>query len=294
MRKKGDVYIKKKIDSGAIKSLQDIYDAVVEVFPLLIIENNYITKERVAQLEAETRPLPQQMYREKRDALYNYVKDVEAKDYIIGLMGFFLVDLKREDINTTELDKLQQKLKDSGEIEMETLIEYYDDVDPTFVGGQKRRNKSSNSNARKARGLSPKLEYSLETLVESTLINKLKAMTFEEFSNINNAKEEEYEALSSNSSSSSRASSSSKSNLFSFGINDKPLMLKNATIQDKAYMSIIRNNYDAMQENYKSMIANMRTSAFKSAFNSAFNSTKKASISMLKSVGRTFKRASEK
>jgi hypothetical protein len=177
---------------------------------------------------------------------------------------------------------------------METLIEYYDDVDPTFVGGQKRRNKSSNSNARKARGLSPKLEYSLETLVESTLINKLKAMTFEEFSNINNAKEEEYEALSSNSSSSSRASSSSKSNLFSFGINDKPLMLKNATIQDKAYMSIIRNNYDAMQENYKSMIANMRTSAFKSAFNSAFNSTKKASISMLKSVGRTFKRASEK
>jgi uncharacterized protein YjbI with pentapeptide repeats len=290
MRKKGDVYIKKKIDSGTIKSLQDIYDAVVEVFPLLIIENNYITQERVAQLEAETRPLPQQMYREKRDALYNYVKDVEAKDYIIGLMGFFLIDLKREDINITELDKLQQKLKDSGEMEMETLIEYYDDVDTTFVGGQKRRSKSSNSNSKasKARGLSPKLEYILETLVESTLINKLKAMTFEEFSNINNAKEEEYEALS------SRASSSSKSNLFSFGINDKPFMLKNATIQDKAYMSIIRNNYDAMQENYKSMIANMRTSAFKSAFKSAYNSTKKASLSMLKRVGKTFKRSSHK
>jgi uncharacterized protein YjbI with pentapeptide repeats len=298
MRKKGDVYIKKKIDSGAIKSLQDIYDAVVEVFPLLIIENNYITQERVAQLEAETRPLPQQMYREKRDALYNYVKDVEAKDYIIGLMGFFLIDLKREDINTSELDKLQQKLKDSGEMEMETLIEYYDDVDPTFVGGQKRRRKSSNSNsnsnASKARGLSPKLEYILETLVESTLINKLKAMTFEEFSNINNAKEEEYEALSSRASSSSRVSSSSKSNLFSFGINEKPLMLKNATIQDKAYMSIIRNNYDAMQENYRSMIANMRTSAFKSAFNSAYNSTKKASLSVLKRVGKTFKRSSHK
>jgi uncharacterized protein YjbI with pentapeptide repeats len=298
MRKKGDVYIKKKIDSGAIKSLQDIYDAVVEVFPLLIIENNYITKERVAQLDAETRPLPQQMYREKRDALYNYVKDVEAKDYIIGLMGFFLIDLKREDINTSELDKLQQKLKDSGEMEMETLIEYYDDVDPTFVGGQKRRifnaKKSSNSNASKARGLSPKLEYILETLVESTLINKLKAMTFEEFSNINNPKEEDYEALSSRGSSSSRASSSSKSNLFSFGINDKPLMLKNATIQDKAYMSIIRNNYDAMQENYKGMIANMRTSAFKSAFNSAYNSTKKASLYVLKRVGKTFKRSSHK
>ena len=312
MRKKGDVYIKKKIDSGAIKSLQDIYDAVVEVFPLLIIENNYITKERVAQLEAETRPLPQQMYREKRDALYNYVKDVEAKDYIIGLMGFFLIDLKREDINTAELDKLQQKLKDSGEMEMETLIEYYDDVDPTFVGGQKIRNKSSYANASKARGLSPKLEYILETLVESTLINKLKAMTFEEFSNINNPKEEEYETPSSSASSSSRASSSSsasrassssrasrassssKSNLFSFGINDKPLMLKNATIQDKAYVSIIRNNYDAMQENYKSMIANMRTSAFKSAFNSAYNLTKKASLSVLKRVGKTFKRSSHK
>lgn len=297
MRKKGDVYIKKKIDSGAIKSLQDIYDAVVEVFPLLIIENNYITKERVAQLEAETRPLPQQMYREKRDALYNYVKDVEAKDYIIGLMGFFLVDLKREDINTTELDKLQQKLKDSGEIEMETLIEYYDDVDPTFVGGQRRRNKSSNSNARKARGLSPKLEYSLETLVESTLINKLKAMTFEEFSKINGSKEEDYEALSlksSSSSSSSKSLSSSNSTLYSFGINDKPIMLKNATIQDKAYVSMIRNDYDSMKENYKTMIANMGTSAFKSAFKSAFNSTKNASISMLKSVGRTFKRASEK
>ena len=296
MRKKGDVYIKKKIDSGAITSLQGIYDAVVEVFPLLIIENNYITQERVAQLEAETRPLPQQMYREKRDALYNYVKDVEAKDYIIGLMGFFLIDLKREDINTAELDKLQQKLKDSGEIEMETLIEYYDDVDPTFVGGQKRRKKrsNSNSNASKARGLSPKLEYILETLVESTLINKLKAMTFEEFSNINNAKEEDYEELSSRGSSSSSSSSSSKSNLLSFGINDKPLMLKNATIQDKAYMSIIRNNYDAMQENYKSMIANMRTSAFKSAFNSAYNSTKKASLSVLKRVGKTFKRSSHK
>jgi uncharacterized protein YjbI with pentapeptide repeats len=299
MRKKGDVYIKKKIDSGTIKSLQDIYDAVVEVFPLLIIENNYITQERVAQLEAETRPLPQQMYREKRDALYNYVKDVEAKDYIIGLMGFFLIDLKREDINTTELDKLQQKLKDSGEMEMETLIEYYDDVDPTFVGGQKRRRKSSY--ASKARGLSPKIEYILETLVESTLINKLKAMTFEEFSNINNAKEEDYEALSSRASGSSivsSSSSSSKSNLFSFGINDKPLMLKNATIQDRAYMSIIRNNYDAMQENYKSMIANMRTSAFKSAFksafNSAYNSTKKASLSVLKRVGHTFKRSSHK
>jgi hypothetical protein len=295
MRKKGDVYIKKKIDSGTIKSLQDIYDAVVEVFPLLIIENNYITQERVAQLEAETRPLPQQMYREKRDALYNYVKDVEAKDYIIGLMGFFLIDLKREDINTCELDKLQQKLKDSGEMEMETLIEYYDDVDPKFVGGQKRRifnaKKSSNSNASKARGLSPKLEYTLETLVESTLINKLKAMTFEEFSNINNAKEQDYEALSSRASSSS---SSSKYNLFSFGINDKPLMLKNATIQDRAYMSIIRNNYDAMQENYKSMIANMGTSAFKSAFNSAYNSTKKASLSVLKRVGKTFKRSSHK
>jgi uncharacterized protein YjbI with pentapeptide repeats len=282
MRKKGDVYIKKKIDSGTIKSLQDIYDAVVEVFPLLIIENNYITQERVAQLEAETRPLPQQMYREKRDALYNYVKDVEAKDYIIGLMGFFLVDLKREDINTTELDKLQQKLKDSGEMEIETLIEYYDDVDTTFVGGQKRRKKSSY--ARKASGLSPKLEYILKTLVESTLINKLKAMTFEEFSNINGSKEEDYEALS------SRASKSSKSNLFSFGINDKPLMLKNATIQDKAYMYIIRNNYDAMKENYKSMIANMGTSLFKSAF----NSTKKASLAMLKRVGHTFKRSSKK
>jgi uncharacterized protein YjbI with pentapeptide repeats len=289
MRKKGDVYIKKKIDSGTIKSLQDIYDAVVEVFPLLIIENNYITQERVAQLEAETRPLPQQMYREKRDALYNYVKDVEAKDYIIGLMGFFLIDLKREDINITELDKLQQKLKDSGEMEMKTLIEYYDDVDTTFVGGQKRRRKSLNTS--KARGLSPKLEYTLETLVESTLINKLKAMTFEEFSNINNAKEEEYEALSSRASSSS---SSSKSNLLSFGINDKPVMLKNATIQDKAYVSIIRNNYHAMQENYKSMIANMGTSAFKSAFNSAYNSTKKASLSVLKRVGKTFKRSSHK
>jgi len=300
MRKKGDVYIKKKIDSGAIKSLQDIYDAVVEVLPLLIIENNYITQERVAQLEAETRPLPQQMYREKRDELYNYVKNVEAKDYIIGLMGFFLVDLKREDITITELDKLQQKLKESGEIEIEALIEYYDDVDTTFVGGQKRRVHGTKSNAKKGRGLSPKLEYSLETLVETTLINKLKAMTFEEFTNINGSKEEEYESLSSSPSSSSKSSSSSSSsksssfNLFSFGINYKPIMLKNTTIQDKAYVSIIKNNYDAMQENYKTLIANMGSniykSTFKSTFKSAFKSTKKASMSMLKSVKRTLKR----
>ena len=199
-------------------------------------------------------------------------------------MGFFLVDLKREDITITELDKLQQKLKDSGEMEMKTLIEYYDDVDPTFVGGQKRRivNAIKSLNARKARGLSPKIEYILETMVESTLINKLKAMTFEEFTNINGSKEEEYESLSSRA---SKSSSSSKSNLFSFGINYKPLMLKNATIQDKAYVSIIRNNYNDIQENYKSMIANMGTSAFKSAF----KSTKKASLSVLKRVGKTFK-----
>jgi hypothetical protein len=69
-------------------------------------------------------------------------------------------------------------------------------------------------------------------------------------------------------------------------------MLKNATIQDKTYMSIIRNNYDAMQENYKSIVANMGTSLFKSAFKSAFNSTKKASLSVLKRVGHTFKRKS--
>lgn len=291
MRKKGDVYIKKKIDNGTITSLQGIYDAVVEILPLLIIENNYITQERVAQLEADTRPKPQQMYREKRDALINYVKDVEGKDYIIGLMGFYLIDLKREDIDTSKLIDLQTKLKDSGEMEMETLIEYYDDVDPTFVGGQKRRivkalaTGKANAKASKARGLSPKIEYMLETLVESTLINKLKAMTFEEFTSINGASEEEYEAKSSKS---SQSSSSSKSNLFSFNINYKPLIMKNATIQDKAYVSIIRNNYDAMQENYKSMIASMGTSLFKSAF----NSTKKASLYVLKRVGRTFKRKS--
>ena len=282
MRKKGDVYIKKKIDNGTITSLQGIYDAVVEILPLLIIENNYITQERVAQLEADTRPKPQQMYREKRDSLINYVKEVEAKDYIIGLMGFFLVDLKREDITITELDELQQKLKASGEIDMETLIEYYDDVDPTFVGGQKRRNKSSN--ARKARGLSPKIEYSLEKLVESTLINKLKSMTFEEFSRINSSYEDD-EPI---------ALKSAKSALFSFGINYKPIILKNTTIQDKAYVSIIRNNYDTMQENYRTLIANMGSniykSAFKSTFKSAFKSTKKTSMSMLKSVRRTLKR----
>ena len=110
-------------------------------------------------------------------------------------------------------------------------------------------------------------------------------MSFEEFSNINGPKEEEYEAKSSKY---SKSSKSSISNLFSFNINYKPLIMKNATIQDKAYMSIIRNNYDTMQENYKSMIANMGTSLFKSAF----NSTKKASLSMLKRVGRTFKRKS--
>ena len=160
---------------------------------------------------------------------------------------------------------------------------------PNLQGGKKRRLIKATT---KARGLSPKIAYILEELVESTLINKLKSMSFEEFSNINGSNEEEYEAKSSRSSQSSSSSQSSTSNLFSFNINYKPLILKNATIQDKAYVSIIRNNYDAMQENYKSMIDNMETSLFKSAFKSAFNSTKKASISMLKRVGRTFKRKS--
>ena len=292
MRKQGDVYIKKEINNGTITSLQGIYDAVVEILPLLIIHNNNITPEHVAKLEADTRPKAQKMYRQKKDALLKYVKEVEAKDYIIGLMGFFLVDLSKEDIDTSKLIALQEKLKASGEIDMETIVGYYDDVDPKydpqFAGGQKRRF----TKATKARGLSPKIEYILEELVESTLINKLKAMSFEEFSNINGSNEEEYEAKSSRSSRSSRSSHSSTSNLFSFNINYKPLILKNATIQDKAYVSIIRNNYDAMQENYKSMIDNMETSLFKSAFKSAFNSTKKASISMLKRVGRTFKRKS--
>ena len=288
MRKQGDVYIKREINNGTITSLQGIYDAVVEILPLLIIHNNNITPEHVAKLEADTRPKAQKMYRQKKDALLKYVKEVEAKDYIIGLMGFFLVDLSKEDIDTSKLIALQEKLKASGEIDMETIVGYYDDVDPKydpqFAGGQKRRltKATATTKATKARGLSPKIEYILEELVESTLINKLKAMSIEEFSNINSP----YKDTQSISAKSAKSAQSSTSNLFSFNINDKPLILKNATIQDKAYVSIIRNNYDAMQENYKSMIANMGTSLFKSAFKSA----KKASLSMLKSVGRTFKR----
>ena len=275
MRKKGDVYIKKKINNGKITSLQGIYDAVVEILPLLIIENNNITQAHVAKLEADTRPKAQKMYRQKKDALLKYVKEVEAKDYIIGLMGFFLVDLSKEDIDTSKLIALQEKLKASGEIDMETIVGYYDDVDPTFVGGQKRR-------FTKARGLSPKIEYILEELVESTLINKLKAMSIEKFSNINSP----YKDTQSISAKSAQSAQSAQFNLVSFNINDKPLILKNTNIQDKAYVSIIKNNYDAMQENYRSMIANMGSNIFKSAF----KSTKKASLSILKRIRRTLKR----
>uniref|UniRef100_A0A6C0DWV8 Pentapeptide repeat-containing protein n=1 Tax=viral metagenome TaxID=1070528 RepID=A0A6C0DWV8_9ZZZZ len=275
MRKKGDVYIKKKIDDGSITSLQDIYDAVVEILPLLIIENNYISQEHITRLENETRPKPQKIYKEKRDALYNYVKEVEAKDYIIGLVAFFCVDLKREDMDTAKLIELQEKLKSSGQLEIASIIEYYDDVDPTFVGGQKKNNK----NLRNAKGLSPKIAYTLEKLVESTIISKLKSLTLAEFSNINSVNISSIKDL---------TTSSSKKSLterfIGYGIDYKPIILKNTSIQDKAYISIIRNNYNSMQENYKANITGLRSSIF--------TLTKKASLSILKRVSKTFKKKS--
>ena len=66
---------------------------------------------------------------------------------------------------------------------MKELVEYYDD---TTTGG-KRRNAKNARYTRKGRGLSPKSPKSpkLYNMIEEIIINKLKALSIKEFTNIN-------------------------------------------------------------------------------------------------------------
>jgi len=193
MSKECNRLIKSKLDDGSITTLQQIYEAYVEIMCKLIIANNKITQEHIDKLEATTRAIVKKVYTEKRDALYTKIRDEEAKNYIIVLC--MAVEL-RFDEKSLDFDNLAQA---EEKLTMKELVEYYDD---TTTGG-KRRNMR---NTRKGKGLTPKLsassrspkqrsaksslaEPSLEpklyNTIEQIIINKLKSLTSKEFQNIN-------------------------------------------------------------------------------------------------------------
>jgi len=198
MSKECNRLIKSKIDDGSITTLQQIYEAYVEIMCKLIIANNKITQEHIDKLEADTRPIVKKVYTEKRDALYTKIREEEAKNYIIVLC--MAVEL-RFDEKSLDFDNLAQA---EEKLTMKELVEYYDD---TTTGGKiKNRNYT-----RKVGGLSPKSPKSLKSLkslkspkspkspkslksaispklyntIEQIIINKLKSLSLEEFKTIN-------------------------------------------------------------------------------------------------------------
>ena len=191
MSKEGNKFIKSKIDDGSITTLQQIYEAFIEIMCKLIIANNKITQEQVDKLEADTRPVVKRVYTEKRDALYKKIRDEEAKNYIIVLC--MMVDLKFDE-KSLDFDNLAQT---EEKLTMKELVEYYDD---TTTGGKRRKKNTRKTRKinklRKKGGLAPKLTLSrkspklssspkLYNIIEQIIINKLKSLSLEEFININ-------------------------------------------------------------------------------------------------------------
>ena len=195
MSKECNRLIKSKLDDGSVTTLQQIYEAYIEIMCKLIIANNKITQEHIDKLEADTRPVVKRVYTEKRDALYTKIREEEAKNYIIVLCMAVELRFDEKSLDFENLANAEEKLT------MKELVEYYD---ATTTGG-KRRNAR---NTRKERGLSPKSPKSpklsvspkspklsvspkspkspkLYNMIEEIIINKLKALSIKEFTNIN-------------------------------------------------------------------------------------------------------------
>jgi hypothetical protein len=195
MSKECNRLIKSKLDDGSVTTLQQIYEAYIEIMCKLIIANNKITQEHIDKLEADTRSVVKRVYTEKRDALYTKIREEEAKNYIIVLCMAVELRFDEKSLDFENLANAEEKLT------MKELVEYYD---ATTTGG-KRRNAR---NTRKERDLlpkspklsvspkspkSPKLSVSpkspkspkLYNVIEEIIINKLKALSIKEFTNIN-------------------------------------------------------------------------------------------------------------
>ena len=284
MSKEGNRFIKSKIDDGSITTLQQIYEAFIEIMCKLIIANNKITQEQVDKLEADTRPLVKKAYTEKRDALYTKIRDEEAKNYIIVLC--MAVDLRFDD-KTLDLDNLAQT---EEKIPMKELVDYYDD---TTTGG-KRKNKRY---TRRGKGLSPKspkssskssLAPKLYKVIEEIIINKLKSLSSEEFQNINIMPLDEANivfdtSITSNSLTRKRGKSNPNSNpktskqgktlskrskslgslmksngAFPYNFNaiysSINLTNMNMNIQNKYYINIVRQRHNKICENHKKIL----------------------------------------
>ena len=278
MSKEGNRFIKSKIDDGSITTLQQIYEAFIEIMCKLIIANNEITQEHVDKLEADTRPVVKKVYTEKRDALYKKIREEEAKNYIIVLC--MAVDLKFDD-KTLDLHNLAQT---EEKIPMKELVDYYDD---TTTGG-KRRNKKY---TRKGKGLSPKpaeesLVPKLYNVIEKMIINKLKSLSSIEFQNINstplieanivfdtgitsksltrkraksNPNPKTYKQGKTLSKRSKSATSLIKSN-GAFSYNFKAIYSSinftnmNMNIQNKYYINIVRQRHNKIRKNHKKIL----------------------------------------
>ena len=189
MSKECNRLIKSKIDDGSITTLQEIYEAYIEIMCKLIIANNKITQEHIDKLEADTRPIVKKVYTEKRDALYTKIREEEAKNYIIVLCMAVELRFDEKSLDFDNLAEAEEKLT------MQELVEYYD---ATTTGGKRKnaRNTRKNDKLKKGKGISPEspessmsfepsLEPKLYNAIEQIIMNKLKSLTLKEFININ-------------------------------------------------------------------------------------------------------------
>jgi hypothetical protein len=192
MSKECNRLIKSKLDDGSITTLQEIYEAYIEIMCKLIIANNKITQEHIDKLEADTRPIVKKVYTEKRDALYTKIREEEAKNYIIVLCMAVELRFDEKSLDFDNLAEAEEKLT------MQELVGYYDD---TTTGGKRKnaRNTRKNEKLKKGKGISPEspispissmsfepsLEPKLYNAIEQIIMNKLKSLTLKEFININ-------------------------------------------------------------------------------------------------------------
>jgi hypothetical protein len=141
MSKECNRLIKSKLDDGSITTLQQIYEAYIEIMCKLIIANNKITQEHIDKLEADTRPVVKKVYTEKRDALYTQIREEEAKNYIIVLCMAVELRFDEKSLDFENLAEAEEKLT------MQELVGYYDDT--TTGGKRKNTRKITTKNTRK-------------------------------------------------------------------------------------------------------------------------------------------------
>jgi hypothetical protein len=289
MSKECNRLIKSKIDDSSITTLQQIYEAYIEIMCKLIIANNKITQEHIDKLEADTRPVVKRVYTEKRDALYSKIREKEAKNYIIVLCMAVELRFDEKSLDFDNLAEAEEKLT------MQELVGYYDD---TTTGGKRknaRRNTRKNEKLKKGEGLSPEspissmsfepsLEPKLYNTIEQIIMNKLKSLTLKEFQTINIMPSDEANivfdtSIASKSLTRKRAKSNPNPKTSKYGktlskrskslgslmkSNDSfpynvdtiysSINFKNMNIQNKYYINIVRQRHNKISETHKKIL----------------------------------------